>query len=131
MSDTTDTQTAPVPVTEDNIEVVVGGDHFYFRVPSPRDYARLGMRAAALRRQDSSGFGDDLGLDDFTASLYRSFAILETLLVKADVAWPYTETKTGVPVVDHTKFPPSKTPQLVEIARGFEDKFYTFLGSGT
>lgn len=113
------------------IDVTCGnGDVFTFKIPGPRDYARVGSRAHELRRQDSpSTGGAEYGLDPFSQDLYRGFALLEILLVKADAKdnWPYTNDANGKPVIDCAKFPPKAIQIIPEVTRGFETALLTFL----
>jgi hypothetical protein len=112
-----DTIPSEIPVTigeGDSAEV------FNFRIPSPRDYARLGTRALAMRRADDPGaMGMEFGLDFGTIDLYRGMALLETLLTSATVTWPYTKDQKGDPVVDSNKFPPEATSKVARIYQGF------------
>jgi len=127
-------ETTAAPLIKDTIDVTCdNGDVFYFRVPSPREYARMLSRAYEMRRQDSPNTGgSDYGLDFFAQDLYKGFALFETLLTKADAKdnWPYSENAAGKPVVDSTKFPPVSIQLVPEAYRKFEEAFATFLSGG-
>lgn len=127
MSDSTAT---PSPTIPSEIEVKVGDETFYFRVPSPRDVARLGTRAQALRRADEPGTnGSEIGLDGLSADLYRGFALFETLLIRADTDgnWPFSKDDEGKPYVDSTKFPTFSTLVVPEVYQGFSTALDKFL----
>jgi hypothetical protein len=119
-------------LTQETFEVKVDDQTFVFRIPSPRDMARMGSRALLLRRQDSPDtMGSEWGLDGFSSDLYRGMALMETLLLRADAKdnWPYTE-KDGKPVVDSSKFPPSSTLLIPLIYRGFDEQLTRFHSGG-
>lgn len=105
-------------------------EEFTLRVPSPMDRARIGVREAAIRRQlDPMGSFVGVMVDDETFFLIRGMAILEVLLDKASVAWPYTEVKNdrGATVqVDINQFPPGKEDVIAEIGRRFADELDRF-----
>jgi hypothetical protein len=105
-------------------------EEFTLRVPSPMDRARVGVREAAIRRQlDPMGSFSVAMVDDETFFLIRGMAILEVLLEKASVTWPYTEVKNdrGASVsVDINNFPPGKENIIVEVGRRFQDEVDRF-----
>jgi hypothetical protein len=103
---------------------------FNFKVPSPRDLARMGARAKAMRlRDDPSSNGEEFGLDPLTQDLYRGCALLETLLKKASCKdnWVYSADANGAPMVDSEKFPPQYTLLIREVYQGFIAALSTFL----
>ena len=122
-------------IIQDTLDVVYSGQTFTFKLPNPRDVAKMGTRALALRREDG-GFGTggiEFGLDPDTMDLYRGFALLETLLIRADAKdnWPYSQGPKGEPVVDSSKFPPSVDPFMIAgIYRAWEVAHGKFLGRG-
>ena len=125
-----------VDLTQTTLEVTSGEDPnketFVFRVPSVREYAKVGARAHELRRADSpSTNGSEWGLDPTSIDLYRGMAVLEILLVKADAKdnWPFTEVG-GKPVVLSDKFPPFATPAVMDVNRGFDEAYRRFLNGG-
>ena len=123
--------TTPQPaLTTDAIVVKTDkGEAFEFRLPSARDFARIGARAYELRRQDSpTTGGNESGLDFLTQDLYRGFALMEVLLVKADAKnnWPFSASETGEPVVRSDKFPPYAISVIPEVLRKFEEQVATF-----
>jgi len=116
------------------ITVTVGEDEakqeFNFKVPSPRDLARLGMRAKALRaKDDPESGGEEYGLDPLTSDLYRGCALLETLLKTANCKdnWVYSTGPDGKPVVDSEKFPAEQIANVQEVYRRFIAAVNTFL----
>ena len=118
-------------LTQTTFDVSVGADTFIFKVPSVREYARLGIRSRELRRADSpTGTGDEWGLDGTTADLYRGMALFETLLQKADARdnWPYSTDDSGKPSVDSSKFPPQATQSVILAYQWFETQYQRFLG---
>lgn len=121
-------------ITQDSLTVVVEGQTFVFRIPSPRDMAKMGSRALSLRRQDAPDTGGfEFGLDPFTQDLYRGFALMETLLLQADAKdnWPYsTGPEKDKPVVDCTKFPAFVTDWIPRIYQGFDEALRRFLKGG-
>ena len=127
MAESIDTDTISVKITR------TGNEEFLFRVPTPREQAALGTKAARYRREDGNNTGDEYGLDQLSLDLYRSFAVMETLLVKADAPdnWPYSTNEKGEPVVDNKKFPKRATFKLQEIYQGFVDALDKFLDGGT
>lgn len=120
-------------ITQETFEVKVADETFVFRIPSPRDYARMGSRALVLRREDApETTGSEWGMDGITADLYRGFALMETLLTRADTTdnWPYTESKDGKPVVNCNNFPAKKMDTIISIWRGFDAQLARFHGGG-
>lgn len=124
-------------VLNNTLTITIGPDddreEFIFRVPTPMDKARLGVREAALRRAlDPSGGGWALGVDDETFFLIRGMATMETLLDKASVTWPYTEFKPdrgdAELRVDCNAFPPGKEAAIAEIGRRFQEELDRFHG---
>lgn len=122
-------------LTQTTFDVHTGEDPnkelFVFRIPTVREYAKIGARAHELRRTDSpSTGGSEFGMDFFTIDLYRGMALFETLLSRADAKdnWPFTTDATGKPVVDSTTFPPRATRTIGEAYRGFEEQYNAFLG---
>lgn len=119
--------------TDEQGNPVEGAEEFILRVPTPIEKARLGVREASIRRTlDPMGAGWASGLDDDTFFLIRGMVILETLLEKANVRWPYSESKDGkgnaVLQVDITKFPPGKEASIQEVGREFQDALDRFHG---
>ena len=102
------------------------GDTFTFRIPSPMQYAKLTLRARALRMRDEPSATSEVGLDGLTRDLYRGAALFELLLVQASVKWPWT-VASGVLVVDSANFPPDVTFVLAEVYSEFESRLATFL----
>lgn len=100
------------------------GEAFEFTNPSPRVFAKIGARAAAMRQAD--GLAYEASLSGFDSSLYFGLALFETLLTRADAEnnWPFSEDGSGRPVVDSTKFPPNKTQNIVEVGNKFYDTFF-------
>jgi len=94
--------------------------------------ARLGVREAAVRRMlDPTVAVDTNQLDAETWCLVRGMVVLEQLLEKANVTWPYTEGRNaaGEPdlVVLIANFPPGKEPVLMEVGAQFQtalDRFH-------
>jgi hypothetical protein len=110
-------------------------EEFVLRVPTPLDRARMGVREAGIRRMfDPVGGGWATGLDDDTFFLVKGFVILEVLLEKASVTWPYSEHKPerGSPElrVDITKFPPGKEGVIMEVGRQFQEAVDRFHREG-
>lgn len=118
-------------IANDTIEVVVNGETFTFRVPSPRDLARVGSRAANLRMRDGILSSDSL--DQLTNALYDAMAHFEILLLKADAKnnWPFSKNDKNEVVIDSSKFPASSTTNLLDAYRGFQSKLDTFLSTGS
>jgi hypothetical protein len=112
-----DTIPSEVPVT------IGDGDDaetFYFKIPTPRDTAKLGTRAQAMRRADDpNSLGSEFGLDFASIDLYRGMALLELLLVSSTAEWVYSKDKQDNPVVDSNKFPPEATYKIQRIYQGF------------
>lgn len=126
------------PLTQTTLDISTGEDPnkelFVFRIPSVREYAKMGARAHELRRMDSpSTGGGEYGMDGVTSDIYRGLALFETLLSRADAKdnWPFTTDATGKPVVDSDKFPPTATRSLIDAYRGFEAEYARFLAGGT
>ncbi len=117
---------ADTPLLPSEIEVKSGDETFYFKVPSPRDLARMGSRSTALAAADEPFMGRP-ALDPFTQNLYRGFALFETLLVRADATWPYTQGPDGKPYVDSSKFPTESTYTVTEVYQGFSEALEKFL----
>jgi len=119
-----DTIPSEIPVTIGEGEEA---ETFTFRVPSPRDSAKLGTRALAMRRADDpTSLGSEFGLDYMTIDLYRGMALLELLLTTATVEWPYSKDTKGQPVVDSSKFPPDSTTKIQRIYQGFQKALEDF-----
>jgi hypothetical protein len=119
-------------ITQTTIDVVSGSETFIFRIPSVREYAKVGARAHELRRADSpTTNGSEWGLDPMSIDLYRGMALFEVLLEKADAKdnWPFTEIG-GKPGVDSSKFPARATPIVIDVSRGFDEAFRKFLEGG-
>jgi hypothetical protein len=121
-------------MSDDIITVTIGeGDDqqvFNFKTPSPRDMARMGARAKAMRlRDDPTASGEEFGLDPLTQDLYRGCALLETLLKTASCPdnWVYSADASNSPVVDSEKFPPKYSLLIQEVYRGFIAALSTFL----
>jgi hypothetical protein len=107
---------------------------FNFKTPSPREMAKLGARAKAMRlRDDPNNNGDEWGLDPLSQDLYRGCALLETLLLTADCKdnWVYSTGPGGKPVVDSEKFPTNCTLAVQEVYRGFIASLGNFLSGNT
>lgn len=109
---------------EKTITVESNGEKFEFTNPSPRLFASIGARSAAMRQADGLGF--EAALSGYDTQLYFGLALFERLLVRADCRdnWPFSTDATGKPVVDSNKFPPSKTETVVEVGNKFYDMFF-------
>jgi hypothetical protein len=118
---------ADVLTTE--ITVPHGADEYVFRIPSPRDYGKMAVRARALRMADDPDGASEYGLDRFTASMYRGMALFEVLLSRASVTWPWTQTDKGL-VIRSENFPPQAIKTLVEVFEGFDESLTKFLYGG-
>lgn len=110
-------------------------EEFVLRVPTPMDRARMGVREAGIRRMfDPTGGGWAGGLDDETFFLIKGFVILEVLLERSNVTWPFTEVKPerGEPElrVDFSNFPPGKEGVIGEVGRQFQDALDRFHRGG-
>lgn len=119
----------PAELTQTTIEVVSDEETFVFRIPSVREFARVGTRSHALRAADSpTTNGSEWGLDPMTADLYRGMALFEVLLERADCKdnWPFTEVD-GKPRVDSSKFPPQVTFTVIDVQRRFDEAYRKFL----
>lgn len=116
-------------VTTTTIVVKNGADEYTFRIPSPRDYGKMNVRARALRMADDPDGASEYGLDRFTASMYRGMALFETLLTHASVKWPWTQTEKGL-IIDSKNFPPDSMRVLVEVYEGFDAELTRFLYPG-
>ena len=117
-------------VLKGKIEVEVGSEKFIFKLPSPRDVAKMGNRATAMRREDSPDFGgSEWGLDSLSSDLYRGMALFDILLVSANTknSWHLSKTDKGAFVIDSSKFPPFATVTVVEAYRSFTEKHERFL----
>ena len=123
----------PAELTQTTFDIPTSnGERFICRIPSVREYARVGARAHSMRIADSPATnGSEWGLDPLSSDLYRGMAIMEVLLSKADAKdnWPFTE-RENKPVVDSTKFPPFATLTVVEVGRGFDEAYRRFLDGG-
>lgn len=111
--------------------IQVGSESFEFAAPSIGQRIRLGARARAIRRvYDPSGFGDEWGLDDETATLAWGVAAFETLLTGCDAKdnWPYSKDERGAPVVDHTKWKANMGYEdtILEVARKLREDMARF-----
>lgn len=112
-----------------------GAESFVFRVPTPLDRVRMGVREAGIRRMfDPTGQGWANGLDDETFFIIRGMSVLETLLDQSSATWPFTEIKPdkGDPElrVDIAKFPPGKEQTIGEVGRQFQDALDRFHRAG-
>ena len=119
-------------LTKTTVDVVVNDETFVFRIPSVREFAKVGARAHELRRADSpSTNGSEWGLDPTSIDLYRGMALFEVLLEKADAKdnWPFSESN-GKLVVDSSKFPPRVTFAVIQANRGFDEAYSRFLEGG-
>lgn len=106
------------------------------RVPTPLERARLGVREAAVRRMlDPTIAVDTNQLDAETWCLVRGMVVLEQLLEKANVKWPYTEGRNaaGEPdvMVVIGNFPAGKEPVLMEVGAQFQGALDRFHREGT
>lgn len=104
---------------------------FELRVPSPLEKAKIGVRAAAIRRSfDPTGMVSSENLDGETFFLIQGMAILETLLERSDAKWVWTEFKPdrGDPqlIVDVTKFPEGKETIVAEVGLKFQESLDRF-----
>lgn len=110
---------------------------FTFRVPTPLDKAKIGIREASIRRQlDPVGGGWAIGLDDETFFLIRGMALLEVLLTQADARWPFDDSApagknaSAEVRVNIEKFPAGKETIIAEVGRQFQDALDRFHGRG-
>lgn len=120
-------------LTKETIDVEVGAEKFVFRIPTPREHARVSARAHEMRQQDAPRTGGSgYGLDPFAQDLYRGMALMEVLLKQADAKdnWPFQNDANGKPVVNSDKFPPQAIPVIPAIAEGFDIEFARFLKGG-
>lgn len=123
-------------VLKPTVKVTVGegdtAEEFVFRVPTPMERVRLGVREAAIRRSfDPSSSADASALDAETYFMIKGMAVLEGLLEKSSQRWPFTEVKNakGDPelVVDITKFPVGKDDVIGRVGLQFDaalDRFH-------
>lgn len=110
-------------------------EDFIFRVPTPMEKARLGVREASIRRQlDPMSGGWVVGVDDDTFFLIRGMAAFEVLLEKSSATWPYSEFKPergpAELRVDINLFPPGKEATITEVGRRFQEALDTFHRDG-
>lgn len=112
------------------VEIGEGDDKevFHFKMPSPRDLAKINTRAETLRRRDDPE--SQPSEDYFTQFLYRGCALLEVLSFKADTKdnWPWSQnpSEPSKLIVDSAKFPPGTEFKVVEIWRSFNDALSRF-----
>lgn len=109
-----------------------GAEEFIFRVPTPLEKASIGVRSSALCRRMDPVAGDVDRLDFETWCLVRGMVVMELFLEKANVTWPFSETKDakgGITLaVDITKFPPGKEGTIAEVGASFQpalDRFHS------
>lgn len=121
-------------VLKPTFTITIGeGEHaeeFVLRVPTPMERARLGVREAAVRRMLDPVAVDATQLDPDTWCLVRGMVVLEQLLEKANVKWPYSEVQNakGEPelMVVINNFPSGKEPVLMEVGAQFQDALDRF-----
>lgn len=127
-------------ILKPTLTIKVGPDdapeEFVLRVPTPFERSRIGVRESSIKRMmDPMGGGDSVNVDTETWFMVRGMAVLETLLEKASVTWPYSEVKDRkgdvTLVVDITKFPPGKEPVITEVGLQFQQALDRFHGRGT
>ena len=122
-------------ILENTIKITAEGEEFVFRVPSPKDYARIGIVAGAMRRNyDPQFIGSEYSVDQFTSELIRAMAIMVVCLEKSTAKWAFTpeKGKDGKEslVVDPDSFPPQATKILVQLPTLFDQEVGRFLGEG-
>lgn len=122
----------PADILKPTFSIKVGDEEFELRVPTPLERAKVGAREAGIRKTlDFNATGWDV--DEFTLCLIRGMAVLETLLEKSNVKWPYSpDTKTGEPSVrvDITNLPSGKEDVIAEVGRQFQEALDRFHGRG-
>lgn len=123
-------------ILQNTVKITVEGEEFEFRVPSPLDVAKVGMRAAAIRRNaDPDGIGFEDGLDIDTLLVVRAMATMDVLLERSSAKWALSEikdTQGNVKVgADSNKFPAHVTPMLPVIYQEVQEAIKRFLGRGT
>ena len=117
---------------QDRVVVKIGEgeslEEFSFKLPSPRDLAKINVKADSLRRRDDP---ESLPPEDYwTQYLYRGFALLETLDFTLDCKdnWPFSEDpkdKSKV-IIDSSKFPPGSETKIVAIWGLFQEELTRF-----
>jgi len=122
-------------ILTNTIKVTVEKEDFEFRVPSPKDYARMGVVAGAIRRSyDPQGVGSEYSVDDFTATVVRAMAIMAVCLEKSTAKWAFSEVKDRngdvKVIVDPEAFPPQATKIIVQIPFKFDEEVSRFLEGG-
>jgi hypothetical protein len=113
-------------VLQTELVIKNGSDEYTFRIPSPRDYGKMNVRARALRMVDDRDGASEFGLDPFTVSLYRGLALFEVLLLRASVQWPWVQTEKGL-VIDSSNFPSAAIRTVVEVYDQFDSELARFL----
>lgn len=112
------------------VSVKVEDEEFVFRVPSPMDKAKVGIREASIRRElDPASNGWAMGLDDETFFLIRGLALMDVLLEEANVKWPYKQEGGSIRVDIHN-LPVGKETVIAEVGRQFQDALDRFHGRG-
>lgn len=116
--------------TKPTLSIKIGEEEFVFRVPSPLDKAKVGVREASIRRElDPVSNGWAIGLDDETFFLIRGLALMEVLLDTASVKWPYSQDGGKINVNIHT-MPAGKETVIAEVGRQFQETLDRFHGRG-
>lgn len=90
---------------------------FEFRIPTIMDEIKIGSRMRRLRAMADPT--DDLnGSLDMEAQAYlKSVAYFEVLLVSGEgIEWAWSKGPEGTRVVDSTRFPATKTNQVLRVA---------------
>lgn len=110
----------------------VGAEDFEFRVPTPLERAQIGVRCSALCRRFDPVAGDIERVDYETWCLVRGIVVMEVLLEKANVTWPFSEVKDSKGeaslLVDITRFPPGKENTIAEVGARFNEALDRFHG---
>ncbi len=117
-------------LTQTTLTVMGGNEQFVFRIPSPFDQIKHGVRQREIiRRTDPTAAAEMDGLDQTTVFLTRCLATFEVFLVSTTAAWPYSEGPDRKPVIDSSKFPPESITTVMEVAQGFETALDSFFVS--
>lgn len=123
---------------KDTIDVEVNGETYTFKIPSYMEEIKVGLRERDIRREVEQELGIDArtsvgeaaGLDGATFFMIQTAAQFEVLLRRSSTSWPWSNDRTGKPIVDFKKWPNEKVAEAMAVGVAYQNAIGQFRSGG-